>query len=49
MSRRIGKEIAALSTRGRQRIVPGAHHLIADEQPQAVVGAITEILNEVRP
>jgi pimeloyl-ACP methyl ester carboxylesterase len=46
-NRRIGKEIAALSTRGRQRVVPGAHHLIHDEQPQAVVGAITEMLNEV--
>ncbi len=42
-------EQAALSTRGRHRVVAGAHHLIQDDQPQAVVDAVLEILNEARP
>jgi pimeloyl-ACP methyl ester carboxylesterase len=41
-------EIAALSTRGRQRIVPGASHYIQGEKPQVVVEAVSEVLSEVR-
>jgi pimeloyl-ACP methyl ester carboxylesterase len=41
----IHKELAALSTRGSHRIVPGSLHLIQDTQPQAVVKAVIEILN----
>jgi pimeloyl-ACP methyl ester carboxylesterase len=41
-------EIAALSTRGRQRIVPGASHYIQGLKPQAVVDAVAEVLTEVR-
>ena len=48
-NRVIGKEMAALSTRGRQRIVPGARHAIHELKPQAVAEAVAEILNEVRP
>ncbi len=46
-NRAIGKEIAALSTRGRQRIVAGSQHLIQEDRPQAVVDAVAEILNEL--
>ena len=41
-------EIAALSTRGRQRIVPDATHYIQNDKPQAVVEAVSEVLTEVR-
>lgn len=41
-------EIAALSTRGRQRIVPGASHYIQGDNPEAVVEAVSEVLSEVR-
>jgi pimeloyl-ACP methyl ester carboxylesterase len=41
----IHKELAALSTRGSHRIVPGSLHLIQDTQPQAVVKAVLEILD----
>ncbi|MES2320344.1 MAG: alpha/beta hydrolase [Pseudomonadota bacterium] len=43
----IHKEIAALSSRGSHRIVPGAHHVIHEEQPQAVVNVIGELLDKV--
>jgi pimeloyl-ACP methyl ester carboxylesterase len=42
-------EIAALSTRGSHRIIPGTGHIIAGQQPQAVVQAIEDILNMVAP
>jgi pimeloyl-ACP methyl ester carboxylesterase len=42
----IHKEIAALSTRGKQRVVPGAGHVIHADKPQAVVDAVLEVLNE---
>ena len=41
-------EIAALSTRGRQRIVPGAAHYIQGDRPEAVIAAVSEVLTEVR-
>lgn len=41
-------EIAALSTRGRQRIIPGASHYIHGEKPEAVIEALSEVLMEVR-
>lgn len=44
----IQKEIAALSTRGSQRIVPGSGHIIHANRPEAVVKAIDEMLNTVR-
>jgi pimeloyl-ACP methyl ester carboxylesterase len=45
---KIHKELAALSTKGRQRVVPGAGHIIHDEQPGAVVQAIVEVLGQIR-
>lgn len=39
-------EIAGLSTRGSNRIVPGAGHDIQIDKPDAVIGAIAEILAE---
>jgi pimeloyl-ACP methyl ester carboxylesterase len=45
---RIHKEIAALSTRGRQRVVPGASHVIQAEQPAAVVQAVLEVLGQIK-
>jgi pimeloyl-ACP methyl ester carboxylesterase len=44
----IHKEIAALSTRGKQRVVPGAGHVIHADKPQAVVDAVLEVLNEAK-
>lgn len=41
-------EIAALSTRGRQRVVPGASHYIQGDKPEAVIAAVAEVLTEVR-
>ena len=48
-NRLIGKEMAALSSRGRQRVVAGARHAIHEQKPRAVADAVIEILNEVRP
>jgi pimeloyl-ACP methyl ester carboxylesterase len=39
---------AALSTRGVNRIVPGASHAMTDETPQVVIGAIDEVVRKAR-
>jgi pimeloyl-ACP methyl ester carboxylesterase len=44
----IQKETAALSTRGRQRVVPGAGHVIHADKPEAVVDAVLEVLHQVK-
>jgi pimeloyl-ACP methyl ester carboxylesterase len=44
----IQKEIAALSTRGKQRVVPGAGHVIHADKPDAVVDAVLEVLKQVK-
>jgi pimeloyl-ACP methyl ester carboxylesterase len=44
----IQKETAALSTRGKQRVVPGAGHVIHADKPGAVVDAVLEVLNQVK-
>jgi pimeloyl-ACP methyl ester carboxylesterase len=44
----IHKETAALSTRGKQRVVPGAGHVIHADKPDAVVDAVFEVLNQVK-
>jgi pimeloyl-ACP methyl ester carboxylesterase len=44
----IQKETAALSTRGKQRVVPGAGHVIHADKPEAVVDAVLEVLNHVK-
>jgi pimeloyl-ACP methyl ester carboxylesterase len=44
----IHKEIAALSTRGEQRIVPGAGHVIHADKPEAVVDAVLEVLKQLK-
>lgn len=41
------KELAALSTRGRQRVVPGAPHNIQSAQPAAVAAAVLEVLKQI--
>jgi len=38
------RTLAARSSRGRWRIVPGSDHLIAGSQPQAVVDAVYEVI-----
>lgn len=43
------KEVAALSSRGSQRVVPGAGHIIQQDRPEAVVKAITDVLDMLRP
>jgi pimeloyl-ACP methyl ester carboxylesterase len=40
--------IAALSSRGRNRVVPGSGHFIQIQQPQAVIDAVSEVVAEVR-
>jgi pimeloyl-ACP methyl ester carboxylesterase len=42
----IQKETAALSTRGKQRVVPGAGHVIHADKPEAVADAVLEVLNQ---
>lgn len=44
----IHKEIAALSTRGKQRVVAGAGHVIHANKPQAVVDAVLEVVGQVK-
>lgn len=44
----IQKEMAMLSTRGTQRIVPGAGHVIHDEKPEAVVHAVLDVLQQIK-
>jgi pimeloyl-ACP methyl ester carboxylesterase len=46
-NRQIHRELAQLSTRGRERVVPGAAHAIQIQQPQAVVAAVDEVLGQV--
>ncbi|HEY1772699.1 MAG TPA: alpha/beta hydrolase [Gammaproteobacteria bacterium] len=45
----LNKRIAAWSTRGVQRVVPGTGHGIELERPQAVSDAILEVLHDVGP
>ena len=44
----IHKEIAALSTRGNQRVIAGAGHVIQADKPQAVVDAVLEVLTTLK-
>lgn len=44
---KIHKEIAALSTKGKQRVIPGASHIIQFDQPAAVVQAVLEVLRQI--
>lgn len=41
-------EQAAFSTRGRQQIVPDATHYIQVDRPDVVIGAVREVVDEVR-
>jgi hypothetical protein len=43
------RQTAALSTRGVNRIVPGTHHNIEIDRPQAVIEAIDEVLRGAGP
>jgi len=45
---KIHKELAALSTKGKQRVVPGASHVIQTEQPAAVAQAVLEVLRQIK-
>ncbi|QJE02771.1 alpha/beta hydrolase [Massilia forsythiae] len=44
----IHKETAALSTRGKQRVVADAGHVIHADKPQAVVDAVLEVVGQVK-
>lgn len=46
---KIHKEMAALSTRGKHRVVPGAAHIIQADRPEAVVQAVNEVLGDLAP
>ena len=41
-------ELAALSSRGVQRLVPDSGHYIQFDQPDAVIGAIEEVISAIR-
>ncbi|KRB81649.1 alpha/beta fold hydrolase [Duganella sp. Root198D2] len=43
----IHKEIAALSTLGKQRVVPAASHGIQGDHPAAVTQAVVEVLDQI--
>ncbi|MBO9623927.1 MAG: alpha/beta hydrolase [Sphingomonas sp.] len=43
----LDQETAALSSRGRQRVVPGTDHYIELDAPGSVVDAIFEVLNDL--
>ncbi|NHZ81174.1 alpha/beta fold hydrolase [Massilia sp. CCM 8695] len=45
----IQQEMAALSTRSTQRVVPGAGHIIQVDKPQAVIKAIKDLLAQIKP
>jgi pimeloyl-ACP methyl ester carboxylesterase len=47
-SRRLHDELAALSTRGSNRVVPGTTHFIQQIKPQVVIDAIDEVVDEAR-
>lgn len=42
------RELAALSTRGVERTVPGSGHYVQIDRPQAVIEAVSEVLAEIR-
>jgi pimeloyl-ACP methyl ester carboxylesterase len=42
------EQLAHKSTRGRQIIVPGSGHMVPWEAPQAVVGAVRDVLGEAQ-
>lgn len=44
----IQKEFIKLTTRGTQRVVAGAGHVIQAEKPEAVVAAVLEVLKQVK-
>lgn len=46
--RRAHRELATLSTRGTQRIIEDSLHDIPHQDPQAVIDAILEVVEEVR-
>lgn len=41
-------ELAALSSRGVQRLVPDSGHYIQSDQPNAVIGAIEQVISAIR-
>lgn len=43
-----GSVIAASSSQGEQRLVPGASHVIQFQQPQAVIDAVRDVLDRAR-
>ena len=45
--RQMHGELAALSTRGVDRMVPGSTHYVQMDKPQAVVDAVTDVLSQV--
>ena len=45
---KIHKELAALSTKGKQRVVPGASHTIQADKPDSVAKAVLEVLGQIK-
>jgi pimeloyl-ACP methyl ester carboxylesterase len=41
-------DMTGLSSHGRRRFVEGAGHTIQIDQPQAVIDAVAEVVDEVR-
>ena len=47
-NRAIHQSVAALSTRGSERVIPGAGHVIQMDKPEAVVKAVAEVLEQAK-
>jgi len=41
-------QLAQLSTRGRQIVVPDSHHVIQFDRPDAVISAVHEVVDDIR-
>jgi pimeloyl-ACP methyl ester carboxylesterase len=46
--RRLHQEIAARSSRGEERLVDNASHMIMNDRPEAVIAAVREVVAEAR-
>jgi len=45
---KVHHELAALSSKGAERVVPQAGHVIQEEQPAAVTAAVLEVLGQIQ-
>ena len=46
--RRLHQEVAARSSRGEERLVDNASHMIMNDRPEAVIAAVREVVAQTR-